>query len=124
MTRYKSRFRNLKIPMKKSYTREVGGQTEFIAGRKLEFKETIFETDEQEVIDFLDKDPVCVQMQKNGIFAKVEGEILEAATETLEEKEKRVEEEGKKKKQVRKKPTKKEKGTRKKVGRKKEKPQF
>lgn len=124
MTRYKSKFRELRIPMKKSYTREVGGQTEFIQGRSIQFKDTIFETDEIEVIDFLEKDPVCQEMQRNQVFAKIDSKVLEIATETLEEKEARLKEELESIKAKKKKPTKKEKGKGKKVGTKKEKPQF
>lgn len=126
MTRYKSRFRELTIPVKKSYTKEVDGQIVAFQGEHIEFKDSIYQTDNEVHIKFLDTDPRCIQMQKNGVFAKIDSAILEAATkkETLEEREARLDKELKELKKKKKKVTEKEKGTKTKVGSKKDKPAY
>lgn len=124
--RYKAKYRNLKIPMQRAYKTLVGGQTVVTPGTKIEFENSIFETDNEEIIKFLDTDPECLKMQKRNIFAKIEDSVLEAATrqETLEERESRLDKEMKELKKQKKKVTEKEKGTKSKVGSKNEKPAY
>ncbi len=124
MARYRSHYRNLKIPIEKMYNTSIQGRVITNPGSKIEFEDFTYETEDENIINFLATDPVCVKMQENRIFAKIEDGIIEKATETLEEKEAKEEEEKAKAKEVKKKPTTKEKGTKKKVGTKKEEPQF
>lgn len=121
MPRYRSKARKLKIVMKRSYRKEVEGETIFVPGHRIEFDNNVYETDDKEEIKFLDED--CKNMRNRGVFIKVEDETLEQA-KTKEEK-KKEEEEAKKKAEVKKKkPTTKEKGAKTKVDVEKDKPEF
>lgn len=124
MQRYRSKFRNLKIPMKKSYKQQVEGQVITIPGTKIEFNDFLFETDNKDIIKFLDTDSVCLKMQSNHVFAKIDEGSIEAAKETLEEREHRLKKEMDKLKEEKKTATTKEKGKKQKVDAKKDKPVY
>jgi hypothetical protein len=124
--RYRAKYRNLTIPMVKSYTTEVGGQRISHTGEKIVFEDSIYETDDERIIKFLDEDPVCIKMKENKIFARIDSEIIEEAmkVESLEDREERIKKEMELIKNMKKKATLKEKGTKTKVGSNKEKPAY
>jgi len=131
MARYRSKYGELKIPIKRAYTKEVDGQVVVVGGEKVEFHDYIFQTEDPKIIKFLDEDTVCSEMQKNGVFLKVDQEALDTAVgkqETLEEKEARLAKELAEIKKKKKAPTAREKGKKKttkaKSRSKKEKPAF
>jgi hypothetical protein len=111
MARYKSKYKNLKIVMKRTYRKEVGGENIVVPGVKIEFENSILDTDDKEVIKFLDSDPVCQKMQSNNVFHKISDKAMENAV-----KEEPVEEKPK--------ATPKETGGKKKVGKKTDKPAY
>jgi len=118
MAKYIAKYRELRIPFHKSYTKEIDGQTIYVSGQSVRFVPNlyghggIFETDDKDIINFLDTDKVCQEMIGRGVFAKMDEKAIESATE--------------KKTIKKKKPTvkAKEKGKTKKTTITKEKPQF
>ena len=126
MARYRSKYKSLKIPMKRTYTKEIEGNVVVVQGTKLEFHDSILDTKNKEIIKFLDTDPNCVQMQESGVIVKIDQKIIDAAIEdgdggqissgtveapeTLEEREAKAADEKKKAKKSKKSPTKTEKG--------------
>lgn len=54
--RYISRFLALRIVVKPAYTKEVDGRIVTVPGKDIRFNEGVFETTDQELIDFLEAD--------------------------------------------------------------------
>lgn len=54
--RYISRFLALRIVVKSTYTKEVDGRIVTVPGKDIRFVEGVFETEDQELIDFLEAD--------------------------------------------------------------------
>lgn len=54
--RYISRFLALRIVVKPAYTKEVDGRIVTVPGKDIRFTEGVFETEDQELIDFLEAD--------------------------------------------------------------------
>lgn len=54
--RYISRFLALRIVVKPAYTKEVDGRIVTVPGKDIRFNEGVFETEDQELIDFLEAD--------------------------------------------------------------------
>lgn len=54
--RYISRFLALRIVVKPAYTKEVDGRIVTVQGKDIRFVEGVFETKDQELIDFLEAD--------------------------------------------------------------------
>lgn len=79
--------------MKKSYTKEIEGSVVVVPGTKIEFQNNIFETENKDIIKFLDNSESCKKMQGRGIFVKVTDKTLNAAKETLEQREARAKKE-------------------------------
>jgi hypothetical protein len=130
--RYISKYRELRIPIKKTYTKEVDGQVVVVQGESVRFENNLFETDDKNIIDFLDNDKGCRDMIANGIFIKADSKAIKTAQEviqpeTLEEREVRLEKELKELRKSKAKATVKdtEKGkSNKKVAKKDDKPRF
>ena len=92
MALYRSNTKNLKIIMTPSYLKEVRGRTIVEKGKKVEFQDGLFETEDEDIIDFLENDPGCKKMKKRGVFVKIDKGAVQEATkeETLEEREARL----------------------------------
>lgn len=54
--RYISRFLALRIVVKPTFTKEVDGRIVTVPGKDVRFVEGVFETEDQEIIDFLEAD--------------------------------------------------------------------
>lgn len=54
--RYISRFLALRIVVKPAYTKEVDGRIVTVPGKDIRFDQGVFETEDQELIDFLEAD--------------------------------------------------------------------
>lgn len=54
--RYISRYLALRIVVKPAYTKEVDGRIVTVQGKDIRFQEGVFETTDQELIDFLEAD--------------------------------------------------------------------
>lgn len=88
--RYVSRYLNLTIVRKASYTKEVDGRVVHIPGESIRFQEGTYETSDPSVVEFLDKRP-----EFGDIFIKVPSNIESLAhrgamIESLEEREARI----------------------------------
>ena len=85
---YISKYHNLKLINKASYTKEVGGRVVAMAGSSIQFENGVYETDNEDEIKFLDNHPNCgnvfIKVKKNA--AKERAKMVES----LEEREAKV----------------------------------
>lgn len=54
--KYISRYLSLRIVVKPTFTKEVDGRIVTVSGKDIRFEEGVFETSDQELIDFLESD--------------------------------------------------------------------
>jgi len=87
-TQYISKYLNLKLVNKASYSKEVDGRVVVVSGSSIQFENGVYETDDKNEIAFLDNHPNCgnvfIKVEKNA--AKEKAKMLE----TLEEREAKV----------------------------------
>ncbi len=57
--RFISRYAQLKIVNKSTYTKEVDGRVVVVPGKSIQFKDGIYETSDKDEIAFLDSHPNC-----------------------------------------------------------------
>ena len=83
--KYISKYLELKIVQKPTYSKEIDGRIVVTPGKSIQFHDGMFETENPEDIKFLDNHP-----NFGNVFIKVEGvDLIKAKkefTETLEEK--------------------------------------
>ncbi len=86
--KYISKYHNLKLVNKASYSKEVGGKVIVMQGSAIQFENGVYETDDKDEIAFLDNHPNC-----GNVFIKVEKNVAKERAkmlETLEERETKV----------------------------------
>lgn len=77
--RYISRFLALRIVVKPAYTKEVDGRVVTVQGKDIRFVEGVFETTDQELIDFLEADKSF-----GTTYIRVPDNVLNASAERAE----------------------------------------
>ena len=83
-TEYISKYHNLKLVNKASYSKEVGGKVIVMQGSAIQFENGVYETDDKDEIAFLDNHPNC-----GNVFIKVEKNVAKERAEMLETLEER-----------------------------------
>lgn len=106
MAKYISKYLQLKLVDKASYSKEVEGRVVVVQGKSIQFDKGVYETTDKNEIAFLDNHPNCgntfikikekdVEKARKGFTQTLEErEAEEAAVETKKETEKKALEEG------------------------------
>lgn len=86
MAKYISKYLQLKLINRATYTKEVEGRKEVVPGKSIQFVDGIYETEDKDEIAFLDNHPNC-----GSVFVRIDKKEIEEAkkklTQTLEERQ-------------------------------------
>jgi len=88
LTQYISKYRELRLINKASYSKEVEGKVIVVQGSSIQFHDGVYSTSDENEIKFLDNHPNC-----GGVFIKVKKNVVKEQAdmdETLEEREAKV----------------------------------
>lgn len=77
--KYISKYHNLKLVNKASYSKEVGGKVIVMQGSAIQFENGVYETDDKDEIAFLDNHPNC-----GNVFINVEKNVAKDRAKMLE----------------------------------------
>jgi len=78
IARYVSKYLNLRLVNKSSYSKEIEGKVVVVPGNTIEFKKGIYETADPDEIKFLDNNPNCGKA-----FVRITGKDLTKAREEM-----------------------------------------
>lgn len=125
MAKFISKYPNHKIVMKSSYAQEVDGRRTIVGGESIQFKNGVYETDDKNVIKFLEDlkafGRIILRVDKN--LDEVKKKLMMTEKEKEEEAE-RIAKEKEREAKLLKEDEKKLKGAKKRSQDKKEKPKF